>query len=268
MTPVLKALKIYPVFFLWRTGLWEELRDVLTGPGQRAAARVQELSDVSDLLLETFARSFVRPVWQEMKRDATRAVFPGTLPNAVTGEGWKAASLLVTGARDAGMRVHFVGHSAGAILLGELLSRAFAAEGTIRDGLGTISLFAPACTEDYFEALQDKLHAVLGANPASIVIYNLPDELEREDTVGGIYRKSLLYLVSNALEDKPETPILGFEKVAARVAARHSNVRLILSDEAGGESGSRSHSGFDDDPATLNHLVNRVLGKVQGKSVA
>ena len=265
MTPVLKALKIYPVFFFWRTGLWEELGDVLRGPGERAAARVQGLSDLSDLLLEKFSRAFVKPVWREMKDDANRAHFVQRLPIGLTGEGWEATRRLVGGAVEGGMRIHFVGHSAGAILLGELLKRAFAEKASVGAELGTISLFAPACTEAYFEDLQSSMIAVLGAEAPETVIYNLSDRLERDDQVVQIYRKSLLYLVSNALEEKPETPILGMEEVAASVARRYPRIRLHTSDGTRNNvTESRSHGGFDEDPATLNHMVNRVLGNEPG----
>lgn len=261
MTPVLKALKIYPVFFIWRTGLWEELRDVLRGPGERAAARVQELSDLGDVLLEGFSRSFVKPVWREMKDDARRAMFPADMAGVPTGDGWAAARQLIVAAAEAGMRVHFVGHSAGAMLLGELLRRASGLGETLGPQLGTISLFAPACTEAYFTTLRSDLETVLGKAAPEIAIYNLTDRMEREDSVGGVYRKSLLYLISNALEEKPETPILGFEAVAARVALRFANVKLHLSDgSANGVTEARAHGGFDEDPATLNHLLNRICG--------
>ena len=43
MIPVLKQRDIYPVFFIWRTGFWEELLDVLRGREGRVAARVEEI---------------------------------------------------------------------------------------------------------------------------------------------------------------------------------------------------------------------------------
>ena len=259
MTPVLKALKIYPIFFVWRTGFFEELIDVLRGPGERAEARVRGISDLSDALLETAGRAFVKPVWQEMKEDAHRAMFETTLPGAPTGEGWSAAAQLIAGAVDAGMGLHFVGHSAGAVLLGELLKRAAQEGQMLGPSLGTVSLFAPACTEDYFEDLQSGLAQVLGGVAPEIVIYNLTDRIEREDTVGAIYRKSLLYLVSNAFEDKPQTPILGLERVAARLAGR-AKMKLLLADGTPNNiTESRTHGGFDEDSATLNHVLNRIL---------
>ena len=41
----------------------------------------------------------------------------------------------------------------------------------------------------------------------------LSDKQERDDSVASIYRKSLLYLVSNALETDLRTPILGLDAI-------------------------------------------------------
>jgi hypothetical protein len=41
----------------------------------------------------------------------------------------------------------------------------------------------------------------------------LTDEIEQQDHVLGLYRKSLLYLIANALEADPATPILGLARV-------------------------------------------------------
>lgn len=270
MTPVFKALKIYPIFFLWRTGFWEELLDVLRGPSERTAARVQEFSDLSDVLLEGIARPIVRPIWQEMKADGDRAVARDRSNDAiVTGEGFEAARLLIEKAAQAGLRTHFVGHSAGAVLLGHLLRRGYDEIQDFGNGLGTISLFAPACTAEFFDGTFLKLESSAGAETPEIAIYNLSNQLEREDTVGHVYRKSLLYLVSNALEAAPEEPLVGFERVARRIAARNSNLSVYVSDgTVNAVSQSRTHGGFDEDPATLNHLTRRILASEEARTAA
>jgi hypothetical protein len=81
-----------------------------------------------------------------------------------------------------------------------------------------VSLYAPACTVDF--ALNTYVPAALNKviNPKKVVFDLLSDENERADTVGptdesGIYDKSLLYLVSRALEPAHKMPILGMEAV-------------------------------------------------------
>ena len=44
-----------------------------------------------------------------------------------------------------------------------------------------------------------------------LFIHNMDDEREKADNTGGVYRKSLLYLVSRSLEDLHKMPILGMD---------------------------------------------------------
>ncbi len=44
-------------------------------------------------------------------------------------------------------------------------------------------------------------------------VHVLSNRVELDDNVAGIYRKSLLYFVSNALETDLRTPILGLDKI-------------------------------------------------------
>jgi hypothetical protein len=105
--------------------------------------------------------------------------------------------------------VHLVGHSAGAIVLGAFLAR------LKQSGLKakTVSLYAPACTvsfasQTYLQAAKDKV-----IDPKTVGIDILSNKNEEKDTVGEVYGKSLLYLVSRALEPLRRTPLLGMEAV-------------------------------------------------------
>jgi hypothetical protein len=263
MIPVLKQRDIYPVFFIWRTGFWEELLDVLRGREGRVAARVEEISDLSDMLLEGIAQPIVRPIWREMKEDAKDAMTVTPPLQNPTGAGWEATRILLGAALQAGMKLHFVGHSAGAILLGQLLMRARADKVALGNALGSISLMAPACTREFFDDVTAALPNVGGSN-TDFAIYNLSNRFERDDTVGTIYRKSLLYLVSNSFEETPEAPLAGFEAVAKEIVKTNKKVALHISDGKSAATQSRTHGGFDNDPATLNHILNRVLGVPAG----
>jgi hypothetical protein len=260
---VLKQHDIYPVFFIWRTGFWEELLDVLRGREDRVSARVEEFSDLSDILLEGAAQPIVRPIWREMKEDASDAMVVTGSPKNPTGAGWEATRILLGAALQAGMKLHFVGHSAGAILLGRLLLRARADKVALGNELASISLMAPACTRDFFDTVTAALPSV-GGNNTDFAIYNLSNRFERDDTVGVVYRKSLLYLVSNSFEEAPETPLAGFELTAKEIVKQNKKIALHISDGKSTATHSRTHGGFDNDPATLNHILNRVLGVPQG----
>ncbi|WP_305801399.1 hypothetical protein, partial [Thiolapillus sp.] len=82
----------------------------------------------------------------------------------------------------------------------------------------TCSLMAPACTLDWY---RDSYVPVLDEKGRlqirDMAIYNLLDELEKDDTVTALYHKSLLYLVSNAFERQKERPLLGMQKFAKDV---------------------------------------------------
>jgi hypothetical protein len=90
------------------------------------------------------------------------------------------------------------------------------------------------------------------------------DRLEQDDTVIGIYRKSLLYLISRSFEEDPRpAAILGMENYSKSLAARHRNLRIIFSRGSAPRpryTQSDSHGGFDNDPLTMNSVLSRVLG--------
>jgi hypothetical protein len=102
------------------------------------------------------------------------------------------------------LEIHLLGHSAGAILLGHLSNRLVVR----KIDIASLGLYAPACTMAF---ATDFLGKALGArqlNRRRVYFELLSDARERDDTVGP-YGKSLLYLVSRALEDVHKTPLLG-----------------------------------------------------------
>ena len=109
------------------------------------------------------------------------------------------------------LRFHLIGHSAGAILhahLGAALVRA----GLEVDGA---YLLAPACRVDLFESKLLPLYR--SGKIKAYTQFHLRDKVERQDTCINIYRRSLLYLVSNAFEHRRDTPILGMEAHFAKI---------------------------------------------------
>jgi pimeloyl-ACP methyl ester carboxylesterase len=99
--------------------------------------------------------------------------------------------------------LHLIGHSAGAILLGHLLSALAARRGAAL--VKSVHLYAPACTV----AFANGHYATQPEVMKRLHIDLLSDRVERADQVAQIYRKSLLYFVSNALEVDLRTPLLG-----------------------------------------------------------
>ena len=256
MTPGFKRNGVYPIFFLWRTGLAETLGDLARSIGQRIFRRTAGIQDLTDTLIENAARRIGRPIWGDMKEDARRSFAAGS------GDGLRAMrALLEQLARRTRhpVRLHFIGHSAGAILLGrlfeELASLGAGGESLPGSGLGTISLMAPACRLDFFDAHLARLSQT--AAPGACVSYILPDELERQDGFAG-YGRSLLYLISNGLEGGRRVPLAGMERFWG---AGSTGWTTVVSSPGSPDSRAATHGGFDNDAATMNSILSRICGR-------
>jgi hypothetical protein len=165
----------------------------------------------------------------------------------------------------AAWELHIVGHSAGCIYASYSLSELR----NLRVPLRSIQLMAPAIRVDEFKK---SFLGPIGDGICPVpTLYILSDVGERDDDVGP-YGKSLLYLVSNAFEGQQQTPLLGMESFVTRDAeVRELFSRtvdglpsLVVAGIEGGDgstSRSDSHGGFDNDPATLNSVLFRILGE-------
>ena len=120
------------------------------------------------------------------------------------GAGTAGRSSETAASKHAGLEINLVGHSAGSILHGHLLDLLRRA----RLQVAGCTLFAPACTVRF--ALDHYAKAITGGTlaPDALYVENLSEEREQADSVGP-YGKSLLYLVSRALEDFQKMPLLG-----------------------------------------------------------
>ena len=253
MRDVFKANRIYPFHVMYDTGLVEELLDVIRRKEAAASGRVGAVSDWIDRFIEGLLRDPGTLLWEEMKRDACQAF-------AREGAATDALDRFLANLKkkDKKMGLHLVGHSTGGVALGALLD-------TLRRRrirIDSCSLMAPACTvEWYAENYLPVLAGETRLRLEEMTIYNLINELERDDNVAQIYRKSLLYLVSNAFEGEIGRPLLGMEKFSRGI--EHVG-ELPFIHYSNGISGARtrstSHGGFDNDTYTMNHILQRVLG--------
>ena len=201
----------YPLFVVWKTGLLESLGDLFSQWRQRQPAATgwgQALWAQTDALIEsTVGRPLARPIWSEIKENAQLA--------------WqhhRAGDQLVHALVDLiqlwgdQLQIHLVGHSAGSLWLGHLISalqaRPAATGRPALDAVRSVHLYAPACTV----AFANQHYAGTDILPRTHIAV-LSDALERADNTALVYRKSLLYLVSNALEADRRTPILGLQRV-------------------------------------------------------
>ena len=72
--------------------------------------------------------------------------------------------------------------------------------------IATLTLWAPACTVDYFN--QYYAAALQSGSIGDFSIFTLTEKAEQDDNCANIYHKSLLYLVSNAFEKRFRIPSL------------------------------------------------------------
>ena len=260
MKDVFKRNRIYPIHFMWETGFGEELTDIFLNQFRRDEERVASIRDVLDWTIEKGARPIGLRLWREMKRDAGRPFEQKT-------GGWEAVSKLLQANAQTSrpLKVHLVGHSAGSILLGELI-KVWRRIGGRNTDIDSLSLMAPACTTDFYNQTYRK--ALEGNSRRKPLIrklwqYNLVDSREKDDTVGP-YGKSLLYLVSNAFEEYKGVPILGMETgmdvlTGSKALPRRHKVWYAGRDDT--KTDSKVHGGFDNDRKTMNDVLSNVLGK-------
>lgn len=217
MAPQIEATGVYPLFITWRTGLWETIAaqlederksipdDMLQPPAGTAGRLLQRfrewVAEKVDSVLEVAARNLVvRLLWNQMKQNAQAAAATGGGTLAIATRLKTLADRLA--ARGETLEVHYVGHSAGAIVAGHVLGALNFRALT----LDSLTLYAPACTVRF---ANERIAPFFGGSRRSkLRIWTLSDARERDDAVGP-YGKSLLYLVSRALEDQRKTPLLG-----------------------------------------------------------
>jgi hypothetical protein len=247
---------IYPFHIMYDTGLAEELQDVIRRALGFAKERAGAFTDWTDGIIEDVARKPVTPIWEEMKRDAE-------VPFDKNGDTAQTIAAFAQALVDTKKKIHLVGHSTGGVLLGHLLAAL--------DRLGhpnlvsSCSLMAPACTIGFYQTHYEPRLGKGGGGKTvvrlpKLTIYNLSDKLEEDDNVATAYRKSLLFLVSRALERARNKPLLGMQLYSKSLAAR-TGLEFIYSNGRTGPSRSRSHGGFDNDENTMNDILKTILGR-------
>ncbi len=284
----LLANQVYPLAFVWRSDLWSTLENIL----KDALSRRRDegvFDDIKDFMLdrlddalEPIARIVGgRALWSEMKENATMAT-----TSRAGGARLAAQHLAKLVAGTSNVEIHLAGHSAGGVFMAPL-AQLLASKGVIRSGpmrskkglglrVSSSTLWAPACTTQLFK--DAFLPLITKKTLRNFALFTLTDEAEQDDHCAKIYNKSLLYLVSNAFEDRFRVPllrdgepILGMEKwinddpelkqtFSARGPADwvlSPNTFKLGSPKA---ARARTHGAFDDDTFTVRATLARILG--------
>ncbi|QIL74874.1 caspase family protein [Hymenobacter sp. HDW8] len=259
------ANHVYPLYFVWETGLCGTLGAIIRGTGSRELAR--GVTDLTDRLVEKSVGKIGGLLWRNMKDSAEGASAPDGGAYYVARRLQRFCHKHAADVRTGALQLHAAGHSAGSIFHAHFLP--------LTQQLGvpafrTLHLLAPAIRVDEFK---NRLARLVGTGVQHLTLYTMRDKLELADTCSLIYRKSLLYLVYYALEAARETPILGLDSCLSAdeqlrtllglKGAPQSNAEVVWSKttEATGRSSSTStsHSGFDDDAATMESVLRRIL---------
>lgn len=205
---------------------------------------------------------------------------------------------------DRSVELHIAGHSAGSILMAPVV-QLLTTQGQIPGGpargmlgmgakVASVNLWAPAISMEMF--LMSYVPAIEARAVDRACLFTLTDKAEQDDSCAGIYNKSLLYMVAHAFEQQARswidrrlsqgTPIAGMARfiVAKGVADQaygFERVHKLLKDgrldwvqsPSGGQApgspnaaNASTHGGFDDDRATLDATIARILDKRRSAS--
>ena len=248
----------YPLHFVWETGFVETLKQLL---GWRAGREL--LLGSADNQADLQSGPVGWGLWSAVKQSAADASGPGGGARYVAG---RLARFCAE--HEGRITLHAAGHSAGAIFHSHFIPTA---RGQGTPSFSTLQLLAPALRVDGFRT---QLLPMVDKDINKITVYTMNMQAENDDNCFQIYRKSLLYLVSQIFEPEDDAPILGLEQsirgdeelmVAFGLApGMPGRIEVIWSPTAPEalpdcRSVATSHGGFDNDPDTMDSVARRIL---------
>jgi hypothetical protein len=288
---------IYPVHLVWES-------DALTtifGFVEHKLREALPFGSLFDGIIEQIDRKLegvgreIRPLWEEMKGNARLASAPlsgkpidwtSHEPGNEPGISLFIDRLKAYVAGHPGqVKVHLVGHSAGAVVLASVLQRLDAEAIDVE----SFQLMGAAIRcDDFVQRVVPSLASAPGGSGRvrRFAAYDLKEQAEQDDQCPGppiaIYHKSLLYFVARSLEQSDgdfEVPMLGLSKDLATTWTMPDGSVHPLIDAIGGpdnavvapitavradqRSQARGHADFDDDPDTMTSVLLRILDRQQ-----
>ncbi|MCW2271120.1 Papain family cysteine protease [compost metagenome] len=296
LAPYFLANGIYPLFMTWKTGPGETLADMaedwlrkLFGTDERASGVEDMVSEAKDRAIEALAHVLGTGIWSQMRSNARDSSQPGHGLDLV-GRALQALAADLQ-ARGAKLELHLVGHSAGSILLGHLLD--LLGRNTPQPlKVQSCELFAAACSTGFALEHYLKAHANGVLSLDQLWLDVLSDSNEKDDGLPtpefAAYGKSLLYLVSRALEDVRKQPLLGMARALdkrfandkdqwdastlpavqqwlANWPTKPDRLRIWQSPRVrntrDGQQIPSTHGSFDNNIEVLTFVLMRILGK-------
>jgi hypothetical protein len=248
--PALYAAKRFPIFLMWESDVWSTIRnrleDLVVSAPRPAGGPLESLQRWWNERLEGLLAPAGTALWDEMKDNAAGISAAGESGGRILFD--QLARSPVAAAHP--LRLHLVGHSAGAIALAFLIDRLAAQEWDFE----SVTFLAPALRVDRF--LERVAPWLITGRVKRYRQYHLTDSAEQRDpTCRPIlgYGRSLLYLVSRSFEGGGEVPLIGMERHIPREVAKLKNVKLFTSPSEA--TASTTHPGFDDDDVTMRSVI-------------
>jgi hypothetical protein len=259
--PALYEARIFPIFFMWETDLISTLKnrveDALTDEPRPAGAFRDSAKKWWNQRLEKLLAIPGHFIWDEMKQNADAISKDKKSAALLLYQACKSSLLLRDPSR---VRLHLIGHSAGAILHSHIVDR-------LPWKFESVSFMAPAVTCDLFQ--DTVLKALREGRVRSYNQFHLSDDFEQKDStcepILG-YSRSLLYLVSHSFEKGISTPIvgtpiLGMERYFRDTVAGPDMNNVQVYTAPGPDSKSTTHGGFDDDPVTRDKVISGIQAR-------
>ena len=264
---------VYPIHIIWESGLGDTLEEMTASAAARALGTRDAAEGGVDPILEGSLRALGAPIlWSGAKRGAERA-FDGHAGGPEEGGGRQLLRSLkrVIDASTRPVEVHLVGFGAGSLFMAQAI-RAMATEalGLVR----TLALAAPALSMRDFRS---DIAPFAGFAVRRLALFTLARDLERASSFGS-YRRSFLSLLRGALEEESPAELLGLEESMRRTpdvahlfglgGARGAPGEVHFAGIAPDVTEATTLAAFDDDRATLNSMLRRVLDQPEGGIVS
>ena len=253
--PALYEAQIFPIFLMWETNLWATLKnrlsDLISDQPRPTAGFGDQLKRFWNQRLERLLAMPGTAIWGEMKQNGD-AISSGKESG---GRILYERAMLSPWFTKTPVRLHLIGHSAGAIAHSYIVDRLCKLGWTFE----SVNFMAPAVTVDLFK--QTVVPRLMDGSVKRLNQFHLTDVTEQTDPTCKpilFYTRSLLYLVSESFEHGVTTPILGMEKYFDEHIASLGLKSVKAWSAPISASQSTTHGGFDDDAATRQNVISLI----------
>ena len=300
MIPTFKKNGIYPIFLFWRTGFGHMLGNIIEGILPEVEQRSQDFTEIKDAAIERLSKPIGRAIWNDIKRNAGACFdkdyedFCESLNNVNEKQNrgiqsvkhdstaWDATSILLNICTSSAekyknrpLKIHFIAHSAGVFLLGELFQRLKREKVLRRELFGSVNLMVPCCRTSYF--IDNILPITDYVGRKRMTVFNLNGPAEQSIDKSMLpYSKSFASLVSNSFYDVAPERIAAIDEFWLSDVEEYiknnnnyhnlrSKIEYVLSGDKTRDHTTKCsasyHGEFDNDADTMNYILTKIIGK-------